>query len=536
MTPVMERARRRALRWFVIAIALCHPPTAQAQSDLPRVTYRTREIVFITAGRAERLGVGDTIAILAANESVLTRAVVISVAEHRASAHLLDPDADIGVGQRIRFSPRALADVAAAPLAAPDSGGVGLPPAGAAASGPGDAEITTARLRGPPLRTRGGLAVEQYASDAGNGGGLGSAATIAALDLEVPLGGAAQFLLRGNGRWRGGSSMALTASPSFQSVVYQGELRIQPAGGGWGASLGRFIPPGAIGLGYVDGGRIDVRVGGGEHLGVIGGFVPRIEDLQPSTETMRAGAYWSTSGGGRFDGSLIAAADWGGGMRRRTELAGQAFWRVLQRASASAYWELDLPAGTSTSTQLTTLSASLQCVLPLGFRAGVSLEAHEPIQIWNAAVPVDTTVPLPGRLTGASINLSHDLSGFFIGVSGGALKRVGDARATTQGSLTLSRGLLFVTALAQRGDLMDYESVLGQIRLPSSLPFSATLGAAASVTKTANGGMSFVRYSVRPEIAQYLGSGVLLSVGGDIGRYAGLSTVWLHAGVSYRLR
>lgn len=514
---------------------VCLPAASPAQTDTAHISYRTRETAFLTRGRADRLAVGDTVDILGDDGTPMTRAVIVSLAEHRASARLLDADADVRVGQLVRFLPRAQEDTAAAPLPPPDSGGVALP-----AAEPREEPERTANagmpVRGPPSRTRGGLAIEQYASDAGSGGGLGTDATIAALDLDVPLGGSAQLLLRGNGRWRGGSSRTLTASPSFRSLIYQGELRFQPAGGSVSASLGRFVPPGAIGLGYIDGARLEVRVAPGQHLGVIGGFVPRIEDLQPSTETRRAGLYWAFGGGGRMEGSLVAASDWGGGTRRRTEIAGQAFWRAVARTTLSAYWELDLPAGSVSGTQLTTLSASLQSQLPLGFHAGLSLEAHEPIQIWNPAIPPDTTVPLPGRLTGASVNLSHDVAGFYVDLSAGLLKRVGDARATTQGSLTASRGFLFLTALAQHGDLMDYESAMMLFRLPGSLPFSASLGTAVSLTRTANGGMTFVRYSVRPELSQYLGGGVLASVGGDIGRYAGRSSVWLHAGVSYRLR
>jgi hypothetical protein len=187
--------------------------------------------------------------------------------------------------------------------------------------------------------------------------------------------------------------------------------------------------------------------------------------------------------------------------------------------------------------QLTTFYAGLRSELPFGFRGGVSLESHQPIVIWNATLPPDTLVPLPGRISGATLSLGRPLGGFNLDLSGGVLKREGDAGPTIRGSFTAARGLFYLTALGQHGDLMDYGSVMARVMLPTrTLPFNFSLGAAASMTRTASGGLTFWRYSLRPELSQYLGRGVFASLGGDFGQYAGQASTWLHAGVSYRLR
>ena len=89
----------------------------------------------------------------------------------------------------------------------------------------------------------------------------------------------------------------------------------------------------------------------------------------------------------------------------------------------------------------------------------------------------------------------------------------------------------------QHGDLFDYGNVTARLFFAQrALPLSASLGGSASATRTANGQMTLWRYSLRPEISRTIGRGLLITFGGDIGRYAGRSSTWLHAGASYRFR
>jgi hypothetical protein len=69
-----------------------------------------------------------------------------------------------------------------------------------------------------------------------------------------------------------------------------------------------------------------------------------------------------------------------------------------------------------------------------------------------------------------------------------------------------------------------------------ALPFNASLGASATFTRTAGGAVTQWRYSLQPEISRSIGGGLFASLGGDIGTFAGLTSTFLHAGVSYRFR
>ena len=75
----------------VLALALPGPASAQqdtsaARRDSAHVSYRTEDMVFVTAGRLAGLAVGDTVELVAADGSVVTRAIVMSVAQRTASA------------------------------------------------------------------------------------------------------------------------------------------------------------------------------------------------------------------------------------------------------------------------------------------------------------------------------------------------------------------------------------------------------------------------------------------------------------------
>jgi hypothetical protein len=518
--------------WCVLSAAA--PVHLAAQADSARISYRTREIVFLDAGRAHGLAVGDTVTIVQGDGTLVVRAVVVSVAQSRASARLLTPEAPVAAGLFVQFLAHPVEEVAARPDSAAADSAVAPPPRPAY-------EYQSAGLssRPPPHRLRGGLSVEQFQTSSSSSSSLTTGATMAAADLDASLGAGVELVARGNARWRTGASAALTGADAFTGLLYQAELRLAPSGGGWSAGIGRFIPAGALAMGYIDGAHFDVSLGAGQRIGVVGGLVPGIERLQFSTETKRAGAYWAFSGN-RLDGALMAAADWGGGERRRTEIGGQAFVRLFGRTTASIYGEVDLPVtGTpQTDVQITTAYASLNTHLPLGFRFGINAEVHQAFQTWNAELPIDTTIPQPGRLAGGGFTLGHDVLGFSVDLGGGSLKRVGDASGTLRGSLSASRGVFFLIAVAQHSELSDYGSAMANILVPGNwLPFTLSLGAGASMTRSAGaGGSTFWRYSFRPEISRFLGAGLFASLGGDIGTYAGQTSTFLHAGMSYRLR
>jgi hypothetical protein len=92
-------------------------------------------------------------------------------------------------------------------------------------------------------------------------------------------------------------------------------------------------------------------------------------------------------------------------------------------------------------------------------------------------------------------------------------------------------------AAGQHGELFDFGSLTGRLMLPyRALPFNASLGASATFTRTAGGTLTQWRYSLQPELSWSMGSHLFASLGGDFGTFAGLTSAFVHAGVSYRFR
>lgn len=552
MRPRHRRAHQsiRALLLLVGGVLACAVPRAEAQSDSARVSYRTVEVVFFTAGRADGVQVGDTVSVLGSDGVAIASAVVVSASLHGASARLLTPDASVATGQRVRFVRHLAAPADSLGVAAAPAGAVQALAADTAAPPLGDTARTgdTAVVRAPPperprlpasaRRMRGGIQVEQLASSAGGASSLTSYQTVGSLSFTAPFGDAVELRTRMTSRWRSGAAANLTGMNGVFTIPYELQLRIAPPGAGWNASLGRFVPVEAVGLGYLDGARFEVQVARAQRFGVVAGFVPGVERLQVSTATKRAGAYWAYGADGPLTGSFSAAADYAAGARRRTLLSSQTSWRASNAVSVSAYSEVDVGASWQTfrGLQLTDGYVNVRADLPLGFRASLGAETHQSILLWESVLLGDT-LPQPGRLNGLNASLGRDVAGFRVDLSGGLLERATDATPSIRGMLSVSRGMLFLTAMGQHGDLFDYGAFLAHLILPyRALPFNVSLGASAAFTRSAGGALTQWRYSVQPEISRAVGGGVFASFGGDIGMYAGRTSMYLHGGLSYRFR
>lgn len=504
------------------------PLCAQAPaSDTTHVTYRTRDVVFVAAGRAHGVAVGDTLDVLLNDTTTLVRAVVLSLAERSASARLLNSDAPVDVGARVRFYPHPV-EVAAAP---------------AADSVPQDTAATAAAVAPafqpsePRLHWRGGIQFDQYATSAGVAG-LNSYQSAAGFTLTAPLSRSVEVRIRSRARWRSGPGATTTGLDGFWNVLYQAEARIGAPSGPFQLSLGRFIPSEMMAIGYLDGAKLDVRLGGSQHVGLIGGFVPTADKLGFSSATSRVGGYWAFGGAGPVSGALGAAADWSQGAHRRTQLAAQGTWRPGSRLSFSVYADADVPAAwdtLSSGIRLTTLYANLYAPLPLGFHGGIGVESHEAARLWEFAA-VDT-FPLPGRLQGATVSLGRGIGRASVDVTAGYLQRQGDPSGTWRGTLSVFAGPLAIMATGQHGDLADFGSFLTRIWVPQrSLPVSLSLTGLVSMTRTPGGGVTSWRYSVRPELTRSLPGGVFFSLGCEVAAFAGTTTTDAHAGLSYYFR
>jgi hypothetical protein len=550
MACVSPRALALRVLSLAGAAAFVIPGPARAQQDSgairrdsAHVSYRTENIVFVTAGRDAGLAVGDTLDLLGDDGAVTARAVVMSVARKTSSATLISPGAPVTVGQLVRFVPHPPpVQVAAAPPAPVDTAAaaaVAAPEPAAAPTPPADVAAPPA-VRAPRrmvgARWRGNLQLDQSTNSAG-GQSLTTYQTTAGLSLSGPLTPWLSFSARTTTRYRTGARQLSTLGLTGNStILYQLEARVAPPGSWWNFSLGRFVPTDAPGLGYIDGARLEVQPARSQRIGVVAGYVPDVFTMSPSTHIERAGAYWGFTGRA-LSGSLSGAAELQAGAVRRSWFSGQAFWTPGARTSFSVLADVDRGIGWESfrGLRLTNLSAGIRTGLPLGFRVGVTYESQQALQLYSLAVLGDT-FPLPGRLTGITASLGHDVLGSTVEVSGGYLKRTTDPNPTYRGTLTLFSRHFILVAMGQHSDLFDFGSLVARLPIPlGNSPVTAALGFSSNVVQTPGGAQTLWRYGVEPEIGYRLGGGFYVSASGDIGKYAGLSSTYLRAGVSYQI-
>ena len=519
--------------------------TVGARTDTAHVTYRTQEIVFLSAGRAAGLSVGDTVEVLGAAGAPKARALVVSVAQKTASATLIPADAPVAVGQVVRFTTRAPVMAAPAPVlaAAPPS-----EPALAAASDTTAAQAVAAApydTTPPPpprpmvrnaQRWRGNVQLDQVINSVGGVSTVTSHQTSAAVALTAPVSPWLTLATRSTTFWRDVSTSLSAPGSTSQTMVYQLEARVAPPGSWWNLSLGRFVPVDAPGLGYIDGGRIEVQPSATQRIGLVGGYAPDLFTMAPSSAVRRAGAYWAVTTP-TLASSVGGAAEWQDGARRRTWVSAQSYWTASSGLSFSFSTDLDYGSGWQAfrGFQLTDLSAGVRANLPYGFRGGLSVETNRSLRLWALAQMGDT-LPLPGRLIGLTGSLGRQVSGSSVDLSASYLKRATDPSPTLRGTLTVFNPRFMIVAMGEHGDLFDFGSLMVRVPLPlPSTRLGAALGFGAYGTLLPGTSHPIWRTSVRPELSWRLGGGLYLSGSADLGRYAGQASTYVRVGVSYQL-
>ena len=510
--------------------AVAQGDTTTAPLDTARVTYRTQDVVFLSAGRAAGLSVGDTVTIVGPGGQIAARAVVVSVAQKTASATLVPAGATVAVGQLVQFLPRSMA-VAAAPSPSPAADTSAAQAAVRDTSAPAPAFVPRR-----PTRWRGTFQLEQMTNSVGGPSTVTSRLTTGTVALTAPLASWLTFITRSTTQFRSSSTSLAVPGGNDRTMVYQAEARVAPPGSWWNLSLGRFVPADAVGLGFIDGGRIEVQPSASQRIGLVAGYAPDLFTLAPSTAVRRAGAYWALTTPA-LSGSLGGAAEWQDGARRRTWVSAQSFWNPS--GGLSFYFLTDLDYGSGWQSfrgfQVTDLSAGFRAALPAGFRAGFSVETNQALRLWALAQTGDT-LPMPGRLVSFTGSLGHDVLGASVDLSASVLKRATDPSSTLQGTLTVFSRHFMVVGMGEHSDLFDYGSALLRIPIPlASARLTTALGLYGSGTKLPSASQPLWRYGVRPDISWRLGGGLYFSTSADIGRYAGQTSIFVQGGVSYQI-
>jgi hypothetical protein len=250
---------------------------ASASEPSYAVRYRSATNVYLDAGTAQGLGVGDRLRVVEGQKTVAELEVVYA-AEHSASCKVISETRPVRAGDVVVPISRAgvavptKGEISPAPPAAP------VPAVSATPSGAGARSYAA-----PWARLRGAASLGYYRSWDGSESALDFSETTARLDLGVydiarqPL----SFTLRLRSR-RDNRALALsprTPQSERNDRFYELALRYQPPSDRIGLEVGRIGIYRFVGIGYLDGGLARYRVLDDVQIGVFGGRVAEIESL-----------------------------------------------------------------------------------------------------------------------------------------------------------------------------------------------------------------------------------------------------------------
>lgn len=313
---------RRALPLLLLLLAA----TAGAQTAVS-VRYRSAETVYLDAGSAAGLAVGDRLEVLRGN-AVAGVVEVIYTAERSASCRVISETTPIATGDRVRKVG------SAAPLPRNDP-----PPARAA----------TAFAPAPRTMSLSGTATVDV--EASNGQGDDAIETTRAVGrLNFRLRDIAGLPLHFRMRLRAAEENRDGALPSFlpanesRNRFYQLELQWEPPSGRYAVHAGRLGANPFLGTGYLDGVMARVRVLRGIDVGGFAGLRPDLEELTFSGDRTKAGLFTRFGPGDSpqrdWDVTLVAGSEALDGGETRTFVSADARYDAGGVAAFFGHMEL----------------------------------------------------------------------------------------------------------------------------------------------------------------------------------------------------
>jgi hypothetical protein len=226
------------------------------------VRYRTENTIYINAGSAAGVAVGDRFEVLSGGKVIGTIEVQFAAAQS-ASARIVSESTAVQAGDAVR---RIGAAVTPAPSPPP-----ALPGIRAGSSSYGSTSIS------------GSVSLD-----------------VEALNQETRDRGSGRTLARLSGRARNIAGLPLTfrtrlrlanETEENRNRLYEASLLYEPFDGRVAVQAGRIGNSPAIGLGYLDGALASVRILDGLEAGAFYGFRPDVTKLTPDTSTTKYGAF-----------------------------------------------------------------------------------------------------------------------------------------------------------------------------------------------------------------------------------------------------
>lgn len=345
------------------AVAASAPVAATGQRF--RVKYRSAANVYLDAGRAEGLDVGDRLRVVSGRTTVAEIEVVYA-AERSASCRVVSESRLVRTGdEAVPVGPLRSAEktgeVAATSVSNAPMASVRAPAAAQSAD-----QARTA----PWARVRGSASFGYYRSWDRTESGLDFEQRTARVDLGLDriAGQPLRFTLRARSRQDLRARTLSTRTPESERTdrLYEAALRYEPPSDRAAFEIGRIGIYRFVGVGYLDGALARYRPAGGVQVGAFAGRVAEVEGLGWNGTGSKYGAFVRLAPGGRYstggyDATLAYVREDADGDVSREYLSLESFFRSGSRWSLSERAELDLNRGwrqdlTGKSYQLSNIS------------------------------------------------------------------------------------------------------------------------------------------------------------------------------------
>ncbi len=339
---------------FSSAWVLCQNPGPKPDAT---VTYLSADLVYVDAGSANGVSVGDQFAFYRDGQW-LANLVVVSVAENRASCKLETDTQALQLGDWCYLRKRVEPSVP---------------------SEPAENTVNVSKERKPrtaksvkrsPVRGSVSLQYYQFTDDSGNERGFKQPGLRVNLRGEELWGGAYAIRVRTRTRYtqRDRPFRTSTDDTIWYNRVYEASVTRAPQDSRTSLALGRIIPRGIPGIGPLDGAKFSFR-SGNHQIGAMGGTQPSWQYSDLSTQIQKAGIYYRFSGfkgaeKSPWQSAVAAVSEQTDGEVNREFVHMNLSYRG-QRFSAYQSAELDINRDwrkevTGKSTQLTNLFVSAQ--------------------------------------------------------------------------------------------------------------------------------------------------------------------------------
>jgi len=399
------------------ALASRPAPAAVASGASFRVKYRSAANVYLDAGRAQGLRVGDRLEVVDA--TVVAELEIVYVAEMSASSKLLSEKRPVRPGDVARLTSRGPAPpgptpptaVAAAPAALSTTSLTGAAPAP-----PG------ARPAGPWARVRGSASFGYYQAWDQTESAYDFQERTGRLDLGLyDIGGQPlSFTLRGRSRQDIRSRSLSDRTPKSERTdrLYEVALRYEPPSDQFGVEVGRIGIYRFVGIGYLDGVLGRFRPLSAVQVGAFAGRIADIETLGFGGTGSKFGGFVRLAPGGRYatggyDATLAFVRENADGEVSREYLSLESRFGNGSRWSLFERAELDLNTGwrqevTGKSYQFSNVSLSGNLRVASSAWAFVSYDGRRNYRYYlNRVVPEEVFDDLLHQGLRAGVNVSR---------------------------------------------------------------------------------------------------------------------------------